>query len=70
MTDVLVGNVWALENPKVGIVETEEMDHRRCLEIQRPYLGPVELHYTGWTPLDSFFPNFAHHQDPENPWGF
>ena len=47
MTDVLVGNVWALENPKVGIVETEEMDHRRCLEIQRPYLGPVELHYTG-----------------------
>ena len=67
---VLAGIVWALENPNEGIVETEEMDHRRCLEIQRRYLGPVELHYTDWTPLDSFVPNFAYHQDPENPWGF
>ena len=38
---VLAGMVWALENPKAGIVEADEMDFRRCLEVQMPYLGPV-----------------------------
>ena len=38
---VLAGLVWAIENPKAGIVETEEMDFRRCLEIQTPYLGTL-----------------------------
>ena len=49
---VLAGMVWALENPKAGIVEADEMDFRRCLEVQRPYLGPVIGFYTDWTPLD------------------
>ncbi len=48
---VLAGMVWALENPQAGIVETDEMDYRRCLEVQLPYLGPVEGYYTDWTPL-------------------
>ena len=39
---VLAGMVWALENPNAGIVEADEMDFRRCLEIQTPYLGPVK----------------------------
>ena len=37
---VLAGMVWALENPNEGIVEADEMDFRRCLEVQMPYLGP------------------------------
>ena len=37
--------------PEAGIVEADEMDFRRCLEIQRPYLGPVKGFYTDWTPL-------------------
>ena len=49
---VLAGMVWALENPTAGIVEADEMDFRRCLEIQMPYLGPVKGFYTDWTPLD------------------
>jgi homospermidine synthase len=49
---VLAGMVWALENPQAGIVEADEMDYKRCLEVQSPYLGPVEGHYTDWTPLD------------------
>ena len=49
---VLAGMVWALENPKAGIVEADEIDYKRCLEVQMPYLGPVEGHYTDWTPLD------------------
>ena len=44
--------VWALENPKAGIVEADEMDFRRCLEVQLPYLGPVNGFYTDWTPLE------------------
>ncbi len=49
---VLAGMVWALEHPTAGIVEADEMDYKRCLEVQLPYLGPVEGHYTDWTPLD------------------
>ena len=48
---VLAGIVWMLENPDRGIIEADEMDFRRCLEIQLPYLGPVFGTYTDWTPL-------------------
>lgn len=44
--------VWALENPNAGIVEVEEMDFKRCLEVQKPYLGDLGGVYTDWTPLD------------------
>src|ERR1700736_1865815 len=43
---VLAGIVWMLENPQGGIVEADEMDFRRCLEIQMPYLGNVFGEYT------------------------
>jgi homospermidine synthase len=67
---VLAGMVWALENPQAGIVEADEMDFRRCLEIQRPYLGPVIGTYTDWTPLANrpgFFPEDI---DESDPWQF
>src|SRR3974390_1678100 len=34
---VLGGMVWALEHPNKGIVEADEMDFHRLLEIHRPY---------------------------------
>jgi homospermidine synthase len=67
---VLAGMVWALENPEAGIVEADEMDHHRCLEVQRPYLGPVVGVYTDWTPLSGrpgFFPEDI---DESDPWQF
>ncbi|MGR3323509.1 MAG: homospermidine synthase [Pseudooceanicola sp.] len=67
---VLAGVVWALENPEAGIVETDEMDHKRCLEVQLPYLGPVEGHYTDWTPLTDRQTQFPEDLDEENPWAF
>jgi homospermidine synthase len=67
---VLAGMVWALENPTAGIVETDEMDHARCLEVQRPYLGPVEAHYTDWTPLTDRWSQFAEDTDDSEPWLF
>ncbi|WP_018700338.1 homospermidine synthase [Amorphus coralli] len=67
---VLAGMVWALENPEAGIVEADEMDHRRCLEVQMPYLGPVKGYYTDWTPLTDrpgFYPEDI---DESDPWQF
>jgi homospermidine synthase len=67
---VLAGMVWALENPRAGIVEADELDFRRCLEIQRPYLGPVIGEYTDWTPLKDRGVLFAEDIDESTPWQF
>jgi homospermidine synthase len=67
---VLAGMVWALENPKAGIVEADEMDFRRCLEIQTPYLGPVIGTYTDWTPLTDRPGLFPEAIDKSDPWQF
>ena len=56
---VLAAMVWVAENPRAGFVEADEMDHARCLEVQRPYLGSVECHYTDWTPLQNRINRFA-----------
>ena len=37
---VVAGMVWALENPRAGIVETDEMDHARCLADPAPLPRP------------------------------
>lgn len=67
---VLAGMVWALENPNAGIVEADEMDFRRCLEVQSPYLGPVVGVYTDWTPLRGLPGFFPEDLDMEDPWQF
>ena len=67
---VLAGMVWALENPKAGIVETDEMDYRRCLDVQLQYLGPVRGYYTDWTPLDRRPGLFEEDIDRKDPWQF
>lgn len=67
---VLAGMVWALENPEAGIVEADDIDHRRCLEIQYPYLGTIAGEYTDWTPLTGRPGLFAEDLDPDDPWQF
>jgi homospermidine synthase len=67
---VLAGMVWALENPNAGIVEADEMDYRRCLEVQTPYLGPVIGAYTDWTPLAGRPGLFPEEIDKRDPWQF
>jgi homospermidine synthase len=67
---VVAGMAWALANPGAGIVETDEMDHAFCLEVQRPYLGRIEAHYTEWTPLSHRFPQVRADLDPAEPWAF
>ena len=67
---VLAGMVWALENPEAGIVEADEMDYRRCLEVQLPYLGPVKGYYTDWTPLAGRPGLFPEDIDTKDAWQF
>jgi homospermidine synthase len=67
---VLAGTIWALENPKAGVVETDEMDFDRCLEIQLPYLGPVVGVYTDWTPIEHRGLLFPEKVDRKDPWQF
>ena len=67
---VLAGMVWALENPTAGIVEADETDFRRCLEVQMPYLGRVKGFYTDWTPLKGRPGLFHEDLDTKDPWQF
>ena len=67
---VLAGMVWALENPQAGLVEVDELDFRRCLEIQMPYLGPVIGVYTDWTPIKGRGVLFPEVLDRDDPWQF
>jgi len=67
---VLSGIVWALENPDRGIVEADEMDFDRNLQICMPYLGPVVGRYASWTPLQERGQLFPEDVDPSDPWQF
>ncbi|MBL0931808.1 MAG: homospermidine synthase [Alphaproteobacteria bacterium] len=67
---VLAGMIWALENPNSGVVEADEIDHVRCMEICRPYLGEVSGTYTDWTPLQDREKLFPEQLDRECPWQF
>jgi homospermidine synthase len=66
----LSGMVWAMENPNSGLVEPDEMDFRRNLEICMPYLGPVVGRYTDWTPLHDRERLFPEEIDKSDPWQF
>ncbi|MGH7045939.1 MAG: homospermidine synthase [Stellaceae bacterium] len=67
---VLGGVVWALEHPRAGIVEPEDLDFHRVLEIARPYLGEMVGAYGDWTPLDGRETLFAEDLDRNDPWQF
>ena len=67
---VLAGMIWAMENPKAGVVEADAMDHARILEICRPYLGEVVGTYSDWTPLEGRGALFPEAVDASDPWQF
>ncbi|SOD99657.1 homospermidine synthase [Caenispirillum bisanense] len=67
---VLGGLIWALENPARGVVEPEELDFRRILEIAEPYLGEVAGTYGDWTPLQDRGVLFPEDVDTDDPWQF
>ncbi|MGB8326280.1 MAG: saccharopine dehydrogenase C-terminal domain-containing protein [Steroidobacteraceae bacterium] len=66
----LAGMIWAIENPNKGLVEPDDMDFRRNLELCTPYLGRVTGEYTDWTPLHERERLFPEDLDKTDPWQF
>ncbi len=66
----LAGMIWAIENPAMGVVEPDELDFRRSLEICMPYLGPVVGKFTDWSPLFDRGRLFPEDLDESDPWQF
>ncbi|WP_431269079.1 homospermidine synthase [Dankookia sp. P2] len=67
---VLAGVIWAMENPRQGLVESDELDHARILEICAPYLGELVGVYSDWTPLQDRAALFPEDIDASDPWQF
>jgi homospermidine synthase len=67
---VLGGVIWAMENPRAGVVEADQISHARVLEIALPYLGAMAGEYSGWTPLFERGVLFAEDVDADDPWQF
>jgi homospermidine synthase len=66
----LAGMIWALENPERGLVEPDEIDHERILDICRPYLGKVVGEFSDWNPLYDRERLFPEDLDKGDPWQF
>jgi homospermidine synthase len=67
---VLAAMVWAAENPAMGFVEADEMDHARCLEVQRPYLGRSNATTPTGRRWQHRINRFAEDRDEADPWQF
>lgn len=65
---VISACVWAVKNPKAGYREPEDLPYKEILEIARPYLGPLAMVESDWTPLkdrSTMFPEpYLDHTDP------
>ncbi len=67
---VLAGVIWALQNPRHGIIEPDEMDFRPVLDICLPYLGEMAGVWGNWTPLEDRGRLFPEDLDRSDPWQF
>jgi homospermidine synthase len=67
---VLAAAIWAIENPKAGLVEPEQIDFERILEISAPYLGDMVGVWGDWTPLQDRGKLFEEDIDSSDPWQF
>ena len=67
---VLGAMIWALENPGRGVVEPDDLDYQRVLDIADPYLGDIVGKYSDWTPLKDRGWLFEEDVDKSDPWQF
>jgi homospermidine synthase len=64
------GVAQALRNPRRGVVEAAEIDHRELMELALPDLGDPVGVWSDWTPLQDRSALFAEPRDPDDPWQF
>ncbi|MFA5841870.1 MAG: saccharopine dehydrogenase C-terminal domain-containing protein [Candidatus Paceibacterota bacterium] len=67
---VLGAMVWAIENPNRGVVEADDMDFERVMEVVKPYMGTMVGKYSDWTPLEDRRKLFPEPMDENDPWQF
>jgi homospermidine synthase len=60
--------MWAIKNPRKGLVEPEDLDYEECLATAAPYLGRLTGEFTDWTPLDGRGRYFPEKLDVQSPW--
>ncbi len=66
----MAGVVWAMDNPMEGILDPDDMDFQRMLELASPYLGRQVGVYSDWTPLKDRGQIFPEDVDVSDPWQF
>jgi homospermidine synthase len=64
----LAAVVWAIRNPRRGIVEPDDLDFEACLETAAPYIGRMVGDFTAWTPLQGRGELFEEDLDIDQPW--
>jgi len=67
---VMGGVVWAMEHPRAGILDPDDIDFQRVLEVANPYLGKILGVYSEWTPLHERNHPFPEDVDTSDPWQF
>jgi homospermidine synthase len=67
---VVAGMLWAIDNPRAGILEADDLPHGVIIDICRRYLGTMVSAWTDWTPLESRGVLFAEDVDRTDPWQF
>ncbi|MCX8505767.1 MAG: saccharopine dehydrogenase NADP-binding domain-containing protein [Alphaproteobacteria bacterium] len=68
---VMSACVYAVQHPKLGYCEPEDLPHDEIMAIAAPYLGPMIYQESDWTPLKSrtkLFPDAT--IDASDPWQF
>jgi homospermidine synthase len=67
---ILGALVWAMRNPRAGVVEPDDLDHRVVLEAATPYLGELVGVWGDWSPLKDRSRLFEEPRDEADPWQF
>jgi homospermidine synthase len=67
---VMAGAIWAMKNPRRGVVEPDDLPFEELLRLCLPYLGDVVGIYSDWTPLQDRGWLFDEDVDRSDPWQF
>ena len=67
---VMAAMVWAMRNPRQGVVEPDDLPFDEVLALCRPYLGDVVGVYSDWTPLADRAWLFDEPLDRSDSWQF
>lgn len=68
MAGVIAAVVWAIRNPRRGLVEPDDLDFEECLAVAGPYIGKLTGAFTDWTPLQGRGELFPEDLDVDSPW--